>query len=239
MKKALSLFLALTLALCLLTGCGDTSSSSNPAQNGGSSQSQGEDGSDTQGEDGVAPDTEGGNETPSDALTAQEVGALTGTTLPGSFMLETSGCAVMVGYLYENPDGTQASMDALEAQLTTWAEDNGKVPAAVSDVGESVYYLVPSAEDNGTAPVAVSGVGENIYYLMPSDLERYTVLVLGEEGSLKPGVQSGGARRFARCNRLLPPMNGGTEWHVSAVEEQDYYEEDGVQYPCYFIWLTE
>ena len=30
----------------------------------------------------------------------------------------------------------------------------------------------------------------------------------------------------------------GSDWQVLSVEEQDYYVEDGAEYPCYLLTLT-
>lgn len=148
-------------------------------------------------------------------LTAEQVEALEGTTLIGGVSLETSECAVMVTYYCENTDKTEESMNSLQEKIEQYAEEQGYVP------------------------VVNSGEGDRVYALQPNDLDGFTVIVLGETDSLKPGVESGGTRRFAQRNVIWQSLGEGTAWQVISVEKQDHYEEDGTEYPCYLIVLTE
>lgn len=146
---------------------------------------------------------------------AERIEAMAGTTLAGGSALETTEVAVMLNYYYTNTDGTQESLDKLQSEVEAYAESVGYVP------------------------VVNSGEGDKVYAIMADDLNGLNVVVLGEADSLKPGVQSEGSRRFALRYNVWEPLGDSTDWKVASVEEQDYYEEDGVQHPCYLISLTD
>lgn len=148
------------------------------------------------------------------ALSPEQVLALGAPQFAGGDIINTADCALMVAYEYPNPDGTQESLDALMAAI-----------------GET-------AAEMGYVPIVNSGEGDRVYALIPNETYSIIAIVLGEPDSLHPSVLSGGTRRFAKTNVLWPAPEGCTGWNVEFVEEQDYYEEDGVQYPCYYALLT-
>lgn len=148
------------------------------------------------------------------ALTPDEVLALGAPQFEGGAVINTQDCALMIAYAYHNDEGTQESLDALMARIDSQAAEVGYVP------------------------IVNSGEGDNVYALMPNDLSGVTAIVLGEADTLCPGVLSGGTRRFAKTNVLWPAPEGCSGWNVAFIEEQDYYEENGAQYPCYYALLT-
>ena len=148
------------------------------------------------------------------ALTAEQVQALAAPQFVGGDVIATQDCALMIAYSYYNTEGTPEALEALMA--------------SIDETAASVGYV----------PIANSGEGSNVYALMPDDQGNVTAVVLGEADSLCPGVLSGGNRRFAKVNTIWPAPEGWAGWNVSFVEEQDYYEENGAQYPCYYALLT-
>lgn len=148
-------------------------------------------------------------------LDAEGIEALAGSTLAGGSVLETKEAAVMLNYYYTNTDGTQESLDKLQSEIEACAESAGYVP------------------------IVNSGEGDKVYAIVADGLNGFNVVVLGETDSLKPGVQSEGSRRFALRYNVWEPLGDAADWKVASVEEQDYYEEDGEQYPCYLILLTD
>lgn len=205
MRKKLLLSALLCLCVALFAACGGQPENGGASQSGSQAPAAGS-------QDTQAPGASTGGE---EASEAGRIEALAGTTLAGGSTLETAECAVMTSYYFENPDGTQASLDALQEQIEAYAQENGYVP------------------------VVTSGEGDKVYSVMPNELDGLSVVVLGESDSLKPGVESEGTRRFAQRNVLWQPLNGSEAWQVLSVEQQDYYEENGVQYPCYFMILAQ
>lgn len=102
--------------------------------------------------------------------------------------------------------------------------------------GASQEEIESYAQDAGYVPIATSGEGEKVYALMPGE-DSFTAVVLGEADTLHPSVESGGSRRFAERYVLWETLSGA-DWKVDFVEEQDYYELDGNQYPCYMIGMS-
>lgn len=120
----------------------------------------------------------------------------------------------------------------------------GGTTLEVKDCAAMVCYQVEgdqaSVEDDlkaaGYVPMAEQGEGKNVYFITSGEDGNLTVMTLGESDTLHPSVQSEGKRRFAGKNPILK-LADVTEWQVLSVEEQDYYEDGGKQYPCYFIVL--
>ncbi len=142
----------------------------------------------------------------------EEVEALKDTTLAPGTVLESKECAVMVSYLLASDD-EEAAMATVEG----WAAANGYEPIGAQGEGSKIY----------AASVWPDGGG-------------VTAVVLGEEDTFRLGVlagEEGQTRRFAQKN-ILWTAEDVKAWQVDNVEEQDYYEEDGKQYPCYLMYLT-
>ena len=199
MKKWLRFGALLCLCAALLAGCGGT-----------------EDPEDTTTQDPAEEEVQTPAENTPDSggpLAPEAVEALSGGTLPGGFTLETQDCAVIVSYIYECQDSSQEAMDALEAEITAYADGIG-------------YSLMTAAGETGL-----------VYALNPYGESSYLAVALGAEDSLHPGEESGGSRRFAQHYDLWAPLTG-SDWQVLSVEEQDYYVEDGAEYPCYLLTLT-
>lgn len=148
-------------------------------------------------------------------LTSQDVETLSGKTLEPGYTLDTEDCAVMLCYYFENAEGTRESLDGLQSKLDAEIQSAGYVP------------------------IVSSGEGDKVYSIMEDELAALSVVVLGESDSLKPGAESGGSRRFAQTNVLFGAINAAEGWQVISVEEQDYYEEGGSQYPCFFVVLGQ
>lgn len=139
-----------------------------------------------------------------------EADALDGTVFGPGTVLNAVDCAIMLSYELEADDG-----GAAEEKLNSWAEANGCVP------------------------VTQSGEGLHVYAIMGYD-DMIGAVVLGEEDSFRIGVEAGEqgqTRRFAQKN-ILWTAEDVTGWEVSYVVRQDYYEEDGEQYPCFTMGLV-
>lgn len=139
-----------------------------------------------------------------------EAKALEGAILGPGAVLNAADCAIMLSYELEADDG-----GAAEEKLNSWAEANGCVP------------------------VTQSGEGLRVYAIMGYD-DMIGAVVLGEEDSFRIGVEAGEqgqTRRFAQKN-ILWTAEGVTGWEVLYLDEQDYYEENGEQYPCFVMGLV-
>lgn len=138
-----------------------------------------------------------------------EAEALDGAILEPGTVLNTTKCAIMLTYIPETDDE-----GAAEELINGWGEANG-------------YKSITQ-----------QGEGTHIYAVGRYD-DKVSAIVLGEEGTFQLGVESeqqGQTRRFAQKN-IIWSADGVTGWKVLAVEEQDYYEENGEQYPCYMLPL--
>lgn len=139
-----------------------------------------------------------------------EADALDGTVFGPGTVLNAADCAIMLCYDLEADDTGVA-----EEKLNSWAEANGYALGTQSGEGLRVY--------------AITG-----------NYDTVSAVVLGEEGSFRIGVdagEKGQTRRFAQKN-ILWTAEDVTGWVVSYVVQQDYYEEDGEQYPCFVMGLA-
>ena len=138
-----------------------------------------------------------------------EAEALNGVILEPGTVLNAAECAIMLTYIPETDDE-----GAAEVIINGWGEANG--------------YM----------SIAQQGSGTHIYAIGRYD-NKVSAIVLGEEGTFQLGVeaeQQGQTRRFAQKN-IIWNADGVSGWQVLVVDEQDYYEENGEQYPCYMIAL--
>lgn len=135
---------------------------------------------------------------------------LNGVILEPGTVLNAAGCAIMLTYIPETDDEAAA-----EETVNGWAEANG--------------YM----------PITQQGDGTHIYAVGRYD-DKVGAIVLGEDGTYQFGVEAdrqGQTRRFAQKN-IIWTAEGVTGWQVLVVDEQDYYEENDEQYPCYMIALA-
>ena len=135
--------------------------------------------------------------------------ALNGVTLEPGTVLNATECAIMLTYIPETDDE-----GAAEEIVNGWGEANG--------------YM----------PITQQGAGTHIYAVGRYD-DKVSAVVLGEEESFRIGAEAekqGQTRRFAQKN-IIWNADGVSGWQVLVVDEQDYYEENGGQYPCYMIAL--
>lgn len=138
-----------------------------------------------------------------------EAESLNGVILEPGTVLNAAECAIMLTYIPETDDE-----EAAEEVINGWGEANG--------------YM----------SITQQGAGTHIYAIGRYD-DKVSAIVLGEEGSFQLGVeadQQGQTRRFAQKN-IIWTADGVKGWEVLVVDEQDYYEENGAQYPCYMIAL--
>ena len=138
-----------------------------------------------------------------------EAEALNGVILEPGTVLNADKCAIMLTYIPETDDEGTA-----EDIINGWGEANG--------------YM----------PITQQGAGAHIYAIGRYD-DKVSAVVLGEEGTFQLGVeanQQGQTRRFAQKN-IIWNADGIRGWQVLVVDEQDYYEENGEQCPCYMIAL--
>lgn len=138
-----------------------------------------------------------------------EAEALNGVILEPGTVLNSAECAIMLTYIPETDDE-----GAAEEIINGWGEANG--------------YM----------PITQQGSGAHIYAVGRYD-DKVSAIVLGEEGTFRLGVeadQQGQTRRFAQKN-IIWNADGVGGWQVLVVDEQDYYEENGEQYPCYMVAL--
>ena len=138
-----------------------------------------------------------------------EAEALNGVILEPGTVLNAAGCAIMLTYIPE-------------------ADDEGTAEEVINSWGEA----------NGYKSITQQGAGTHIYAIGRYD-DKVGAIVLGEEGSFQLGVEAdrqGQTRRFAQKN-IIWNADGVRGWQVLVVDEQDYYEENGEQYPCYMIAL--
>lgn len=139
-----------------------------------------------------------------------EAEALNGAILEPGTVLNAVECAIMLTYIPETDDE-----GAAEEIINGWGEANGYVP------------------------ITQQGAGTHIYAIGRYD-DKVSAIVLGEEDSFRLGVEAerqGQSRRFAQKN-IIWTADGVKGWEILVVDEQDYYEQDGGQYPCYMIALV-
>lgn len=139
-----------------------------------------------------------------------EAEALDGAILEPGTVLNAAECAIMLTYIPETDDE-----GAAEEIINGWGEANDYVS------------------------ITQQGGGTHIYAVGRYD-DKVSAVVLGEEGTFRLGVEAdrqGQTRRFAQKN-IIWSVDGVKGWKVLVVDEQDYYEENGEQYPCYMIPLV-
>lgn len=211
MKTKLKLLCgALSLAL-LLTACGGKTEAQAPSGTQAPSEAQTQPEGRTPEPADAAPEEEPRVLEGEVTVTGgDEAKALEGAILGPGAALNTAGCAIMLSYELEADDG-----GAAEEKLNSWAEANGCVP------------------------VTRSGEGLRVYAIMGYD-DMIGAVVLGEEDSFRIGVEAGRqgqTRRFAQKN-IIWTAEGVKGWEVLYLDEQDYYEENGEQYPCFVMGLV-
>lgn len=135
--------------------------------------------------------------------------ALDSVILEPGTVLNAVECAIMLTYIPET-------------------DDEGAAEETVNGWGEA----------NGYTSITQQGSGTHIYAVGRYD-DKVAAIVLGEEGTFRLGVEAdkqGQARRFAQKN-IVWTAEGVEGWKVLVVDEQDYYEENGEQFPCYMVAL--
>lgn len=138
-----------------------------------------------------------------------EAEALDGAILEPGTVLTAAECAIMLTYIPET-------------------DDEGAAEEIINGWGEA----------NGYRSITQQGEGTHIYAVGRYD-DKVSAIALGEEGSFRLGAeaeQQGQTRRFAQKN-IIWTAEGVKGWKVLVVDEQDYYEDNGEQYPCYTIAL--
>jgi len=144
----------------------------------------------------------------------EEVEALADTTMKAGTVLNASDCAIMVDYRFPAQEGVSEE--------------------------EMLEKVAALAEANGYAPIGQQGEGTKVYASMGDGEGGAHAVTLGEDGSFRTGVlagEQGTTRRFAQKN-IIWTGEDGKDWKIDNVSEEDYYEEDGKQFPCYMIQLT-
>lgn len=208
MKTKLKLLCGALSLALLLTACGNKAGT--PAPSGSQTPSESQTPSGSQAPD-PAPEEEPRVLGGNVTITGSaEAEALTDAILEPGTVLNAANCAFMLTYIPETDDE-----DAAEETITGWGEVNGYVP------------------------ITQQGDGTHIYAVGLYD-DKVSAVVLGEEGTFQPGVeagQQGQTRRFAQQNIIWTAENVNG-WKVLVVDEQDYYEENGEQYPCYMMALA-
>lgn len=211
MKTKLKLLCgALSLAL-LLTACGNKTGT--PASSGNQGPSEGQTPSGNQTPEPVDTVPEGGPTVLSGEVAVTggaEAEALIDAILEPGTVLNANGCAFMLTYVPETDDE-----QAAEETISGWGEANG--------------YM----------PITQQGEGTHIYAVGRYD-DKVSAIVLGEEGTFQFGVeagQQGQTRRFAQKN-IIWTVEDVKGWKVLEIDEQDYYEDNGQQYPCYMMALA-
>lgn len=195
----------------LLTACGGKTGTQAPSGSQGPSESQTPSGSQAQ-EPADTPPEEKPTVLGGDVTITggAEAEALTGAILEPGTVLNAANCAFMLTYVPETDDE-----EAAEEIINGWGEANGYVP------------------------ITQQGEGTHIYAVGRYD-DKASAIVLGEEDTFRLGVeagQQGQTRRFAQQN-IIWTAEDVKGWKVLVVDEQDYYEENGEQYPCYMMALA-
>lgn len=112
-------------------------------------------------------------------------------------------------------------------------ENNALTPAA------PVQRANDTAKANGYTPIGQVGQGSKVYAQMHTWEDGVALSALGEDGTFRIGTmaaEQGMNRRFAQTN-VIWNGDGWDHWRVYSVSEQDYYEENGEQHPCFDIVL--
>lgn len=148
---------------------------------------------------------------------ADRVRLMAGTRLESGSKLEVKDCAIMMEYHFHRGD---------------WGEE----PLPVDEV---VKRANDTAKANGYTPIGQVGQGSKVYAQMYTWEDGVALSALGEDGTFRIGTmaaEQGMNRRFAQTN-VIWNGDGWDHWRVYSVEEQDYYEENGQQHPCFDIVL--
>lgn len=149
---------------------------------------------------------------------ADMIRLMAGAVQPGGSTLEVKDCAVMIEYHFHTGD---------------W-NDSDALP-----ISEVVKRAEETAKANGYAPITAVGEGSKIYAAMEPWEDGVALVALGEDGTFKLCAQAAaaGQNRRAAQKYILWDAEDWDGWRVYSVEEQDYYEENGQQYPCFSIVL--
>lgn len=148
----------------------------------------------------------------------EQLRLMAGTRLESGSRLEVKDCAVIVEYHFHRGD---------------WEED-------LLPVDEVVKRANATAKANGYAPIGQVGQGSKVYAQMEPWDDGVALVALGEDGTFRVGAmaaEQGMNRRFAQTN-VIWNGDGWGNWMVYSVDEQDYYEENGQQHPCFDIVLV-
>lgn len=154
--------------------------------------------------------TQGGSE-------ADQLRLMAGARISSGSRLEVKDCAIIVEYHFHRGD---------------WEEE----PLPVDEV---VKRANDTAKANGYTPIGQVGQGSKVYAQMYTWEDGVALSALGEDGTFRIGTmaaEQGMNRRFAQTN-VIWKGDGWDSWNVYSVEEQDYYEENGEQHPCFDIVL--
>jgi len=147
-----------------------------------------------------------------------QVRLMAGAWMHEGSRMEFKDCAVIVQYHFHPwdwPDSEYLPMDEVVKRAEAVAKDNGYVP-----VGEQ-------------------GKGNKVYFMDGPWADGVSLVVLGEEGTYRPGVlaaEEGMTRRFAKTN-IVWGFEEDRNWRVYEVREEDYYTENGEDHPCFSIVL--
>lgn len=148
---------------------------------------------------------------------ADRVRLMAGARLESGAKLEVKDCAIMMEYHFHRGD---------------WGEE----PLPVDEV---VKRANDTAKANGYTPIGQVGQGSKVYAQMHTWEDGVALSALGEDGTFRIGTmaaEQGMNRRFAQTN-VIWNGDGWDHWRVYSVSEQDYYEENGQQRPCFDIVL--
>lgn len=154
--------------------------------------------------------TQGGSE-------ADQVRLMAGARLESGAKLAVKDCAIIVQYHFHRGD---------------WGEE-------LLTVDEVVKRANDAAKANGYVPIGQVGQGSKVYAQMYTWEDGVALSALGEDGTFRIGTmaaEQGMNRRFAQTN-VIWNGDGWDHWRVYSVSEQDYYEENGQQRPCFDIVL--
>lgn len=148
---------------------------------------------------------------------ADQLRLMAGARLESGSRLEVKDCAIMMEYHFHRGD---------------WGEE----PLPVDEV---VKRANDTAKANGYTLIGQVGQGSKVYAQMYTWEDGVALSALGEDGTFRIGTlaaEQGMNRRFAQTN-VIWNGDGWDSWRVYSVSEQDYYEENGEQRPCFAVIL--
>lgn len=148
---------------------------------------------------------------------ADQLRLMAGARLESGSKLEVKDCAIMMEYHFH---------------IGNWEEE--------PPIDEVVKRANDTAKANGYVPIGQVGQGSKVYAQMYTWEDGVALSALGEDGTFRIGTmaaEQGMNRRFAQTN-VIWNGDGWDHWRVYSVSEQDYYEENGEQRPCFDIVLV-